>query len=208
MNIKTLLGVLGILLIVVVVIKIYDSKKGEKTFKSELAVIDTANVSSITFFPKAEKKGIKLVRQGKDWKLQSNGKEFKADMQMVSALLNSIAVIKAERVAATDKSRWIEFEVTDTAGTRVQVDVKNKTVAEFIVGKFSYKQSDYGFKMFYYVRLAGENEVYSVQGQLTMMLNRDLNSFRDKTIIKDKKNLNKLNSAYPGDSLKNVVAQP
>lgn len=200
-NFKTLVGIFAILLALVVIMSVYDSKKGERTFKSDLATIDTANVTSIIFYPKIEKKGIKLKKQNKAWSVSCNGKEYAADNKIIESFLNSLAVIKAERVAATEKDMWKDFEITDTAGTRVIVEVNNKKVIEFIVGKFSYKQIGQGFSISSYIRLAGEKEVYSVQSQLSMLFNRDINSYRNKNIIKgNAADFTKLTFLYPGDS--------
>ena len=80
--------------------------------------------------------------------------------------------------------------------------VSGKIVKELIIGKFSYKQTGgYGFSISSYIRPVGEETTYSVQSQLTMLVNRDLNAFRDKTISKlNKENLNSISFSYPGDS--------
>lgn len=201
LNMKKLAGIFAILLVTVVIITIYDSGKGEKTFKSDLATLDTSNITSIMFFPKADKKGIKLLKEGKEWKVLSNGKSYTADKNLIAGILNSVAVIKAERVAATDKSMWKDYEITDSAGTKVIIDVNNKKAVEFVLGKFSYKQVGQGFSMSSYVRLEGEPEVYSVQGQMNMYFNRDVNSYRDKTLMKAKaEDFTNFTFTYPGDS--------
>lgn len=200
-HIKTLGGIFAILLAIVVIITIYDSKNDERTFKSDLAIIDTANVTSITFYPKAEKNGIKLIKQNKTWTVSGNGKVYATDNKIIEGILNSIAVIKAERVAATEKEMWKDFEITDTAGTKVIIEVNNKKVLDFTVGKFSYKQVGQNFSLSSYIRITNEKEVYSVQGQLSMLFNRDINSYRNKTIIQGKAtDFIKLTFSYPDDS--------
>ncbi len=179
-HIRTLGGVFVILLAIVLIITIHDSKKGEKTYRSDLATIDTANVTSITFFPKTEKKGIKFSKLKKTWTISANKQSFPADKNIINGMLNSVAVIKAERVAATDKSLWQNFDITDSAGTRVIIEVKNKKAIEFVLGKFSYKQVGQGFSMSSYIRLKDDPNVYSVQGQMNMYFNRDVNSYKEK----------------------------
>lgn len=200
-NIKTLAGIFAILLAIVIIITVYDSKKGERTFKSDLAKIDTANITSITFFPKTDRKGIKLTKKNNNWQVSGTSKSYAADNRIIDGILNAFAVIKAERVATSDKNMWKDFEITDSTGTKVIIEVSNKKVLEFTVGKFSYKQVGKGFSISSYIRLENEEVVYSVQNQLSFFFNRDLNSFRNKTIINGNVNdFEKLTFSYPADS--------
>src|SRR3989339_240230 len=196
-NMKTLAIIFIVLLSLVIFKTVYDNNRGEKTFKSDIATIDTANVTNITFFPKAEKKGISLKKSANTWQLLANGKTYKPDINIIQNILSSIAVIKAERVAGTDKSQWQNFEVSDTSGTKMIIEVSGKVVSELIIGKFSYKQTGGGFSISTYIRPVGEETTYSVQSQLTMLINRDLNAFRDKTISKiEKENLSSISFSY------------
>lgn len=198
---KQLAIVFILLLTIVAVIEFFDFNSGEKTFKSELVSIDSALISGIMIYNKTDKNGIRLSRKNNEWYVASKEKSFSADKNLVHSLIESVRNIKAERVASKDKSKWTEYEVSDTSGTKIRIETDGGKTTEFIVGKFSYKQSNYGFLMFYYFRFPGENEVYSVQGQLNMIVNRDLNSFRDKVIVSENKNhFRKLKFSYPGDS--------
>jgi hypothetical protein len=71
-------------------------------------------------------------------------------------------------------------------------------VADLVIGKFSYSGPG---NMTSYVRLVGDKEVYGVDGMLAMSFDRNLNSFRDRTIIKSNQNdWTRLTFNYPADS--------
>jgi len=208
-NTKILLAAFIVLLVIVVIIKFAGSGKKKSTFKSELISVDTSLVSSITILPKADaEKEVKLFRENGVWIAESQGKRYDADESVISNLLTEFMRIKPERMAATDESGWEKYEVTDSAAIRITVKETNDNVTDLLVGKFSYQQAPntnpyqrQQGKMTSYVRLYNEKEVYAVNGFLNMTFNRQINAFRNKTIISaDKSDWTGLYFNYPGDS--------
>jgi hypothetical protein len=184
-DIKWLAIVFVVLLALVVLVTLIDTKSTinqNRTFNSQLTDFDTVSVSSISIYPKSKNEQIQLI--------------------------------KATRVAAKDKKAWGEFEVTDSAATHVQLMTNKKIVADIYIGKFTYKQPENANPymqqrgiMTSYVRVAGKNEVYAVEGILGMSFNREANSFRNQTLIMAaKENLTKLNFSMPGGSY-NLIKQ-
>jgi len=204
---KTLIIVFIVLLVIVVIVEIVDYRKGDRTFRSDLVNIDTSKVSSVFLYPKAENYNeIKIFRSHGGWKIENMGKTFNADENVVYNMLDELIRLKPERVAAADKSKWEDFEVTDSTGVRIKVVEKNSIVADIIIGKFSYQQPQNPYqqrqgKMTSYVRLVNETKVYAVDGFLNMIFNRDVNTFRNKNLIEsNKNNWTKLTFSYPADS--------
>ena len=77
---------------------------------------------------------------------------------------------------------------------RVVVNEDGSEVLDLIIGKFAFQQPR---SMSTFVRLNDENEVYEVDGFLDMTFNKDVNSFRNETIVKsDKNNWQKLTFFY------------
>ena len=148
-------------------------------------------------------------RKGYLWKIKSRQKLFNADENTVNNILKTMTELKPKRVAATDRSRWEEFEVTDSLATRVKLITGKKTGADIYFGKFSYQQPKNQMAYYYnqqgtittYVRIARDKIVYVVEGYLGMTLNRGLNDFRNKSIIRsNKSDWTRLSFAYPADS--------
>jgi len=213
---KKLLIVFGVLLLLVAITFSADFFKKDSNYKSDLFTLDSAKISSITIYPKRKNEGeIKFTKTGKDvWNLTQKGKSYVPDKGGIQNLIDELLRIKPERIAATDKSLWSKYEVTDTSGIRVTVEQEGKIVADLIIGKFSYQQNNQADpnmqmnpymmnqpKITSYVRLNGENDVYGVQGLLSMTFGRDLNSYRNKTIISSNKmDWTKVTATFPGDS--------
>ena len=198
-NTKVLAIIFVALLTVVVLIEIIDSRKGNRTFKSDLIEVVASEVTSIELYPKATNgKQIKLFKENDEWKVESEGKKYNADQSVAGQMISSLNNMKTKSVAATNKDRWEYFEVNDSLGTQVKLFNGAGLLADIIIGKFSYSQPR---NMTSYVRLANDKEVYGVEGMLGMTFNRNLNSFRDRTIIKSNNtDWTKLIFSYPADS--------
>jgi hypothetical protein len=198
-NFKWLLISFGILLLLVVLTHYIKNKGNERNFNSNLVTIDTAKISNIYIKTKISKDEVKITRNGTKWFVVSNGKNMRTDKQAIDAMLGELANIKAERLAASDKSEWGTFEVTDSAGIKVRVEEGGNITANLIIGKFSYQQNPQKFST--YVRINGEDEVYSVPGFLSMTFGKRINDFRDKTLVNViPENITQISFSYPSDS--------
>lgn len=213
LNIRTLTIVFVLLLIVTLIVKISDSKSGDRTLKSSLTDFNLNDITSVTIYPKALKGDfIKLKKQGDDWKVSDAKDEYRADSSVVISVIREFESLKPLRMAATKEDRWSAYEVTDSLASRVIFENDDDEIASIYVGKFSYRQPKNNMQqpnmygrpqgtMNTYVRLADEDEVYAVEGFLDMSVNRQLNDFRDKTIINSNTaQWNKMVFTYPADS--------
>jgi len=198
-NTKLLAIIFVALLAIVVLVEIIDNRKGNRTFKSDLVEVNADEITTIELYPRANNgKQIKLFKENDNWKVESDGKIYNADQSTAGQLISSLNNMKSKSVAATSKDRWEQFEVTDSLGTRVKLFNGSNLLSDVIIGKFSFSQPR---NMTSYVRLVDDKDVYGVEGMLGMTFNRNLNSFRDRTIIKSNRtDWTKLSFNYPADS--------
>jgi len=208
LNTKTLIILLVILGMILLIVTL--TKKEDRTFKSEMVSIDTAVVTKMVIQPKLGDQGneVTFTKTGSEWKLESAGKSYKPDASSIKNLLSELVRMKSERVAATEESKWKEFEVTDSTATRIKIYNDNEQMADLYVGKFNYQQPPQGQqnpyqqqnkgKMSTYVRPAGDKEVYVVDGFIKMTIQANANAYRDKTLFaSNKDDLTKINFNYP-----------
>ncbi len=198
-NIRILAIVFGALLALVVLVEFMDARKGNRTFKTNLVEVAVEEITAVEIYPNATNGTlIKLFRENDLWKVESEGKKYNSDQTIPGRLISELNSLKTKNVAATKKESWEKFEVTDSLGTRVKLIAGTKLFTELIIGKFSFSEPRNTTS---YVRLAGEKEVYGVEGLLSMSFNRNLNAFRDRSIIKSNKtDWTKLTFVYPADS--------
>ncbi len=196
---STLAIVFGALLVIVLVIYLTGVGKNERTFKRNIVEIDTSAVSEVLIYPKAKKnKVVRLFKKGNGWFVDvDSAKADNVPSAKMKSLFDELVNIKADRVISRNPKSWDEYEVGKKAA-RIKVVEDGDTTLDLLIGKFSFRQPR---TMFTYLRLAGENEIYEVQGFLSMTFNQSVDSWRDKRVIfgnSDK--WNRLIFDYPADS--------
>ncbi len=208
LNTKTLIILLAIVLGIYFLTGMFENE--DRTFRSELVSVDTAEITKIIITPKiGGGDEITFTKTGYEWNLQSAGKSYKSEKASINNILIKLSNLRPERVAATENSKWKEFEVTDSTSTRVALFAGDKAQSEIYIGKFSYtpppqgqgmnQQQSQG-KMSTYVRLAGEDEVYVVDGFLKMDIQPNVDAYRNKTLVEaNPADLTKLTFNYPNN---------
>jgi multisubunit Na+/H+ antiporter MnhF subunit len=211
---KILLYILLALLLIFGAITLYRTKVTDNTLNPEIVKIDTTNVNKIVLFPISEnRKEIKFYKEGKSWKI-SNGKiTSEPESNITQNLLGILNELKVKSLVSRSKSKWTEYQLTDSTATRVKVYEKDELVLDLMVGKFIYQQGNNQYGGMYggggsgisYIRLYGENDIYSVDGFLTFTFNQQFNNFRNQTLVRaDKANISKISFKYPADSSFNL----
>ena len=197
---KTLYIVLAILAGALIFNTIRTNMKGERSFRKQMVEFDANQVNK--FIVNNDNGEITFAKKSDDWTVSQEGKSYKADQNTVQNILKELSNLKVEQLVAKEKTKWAELEVDDEKGSKVLVYIKNKTVANMVVGRFKYRQTgNGGIQLSTMVRLSNESDVYSVEGALSMSINRNLDGFRDKTITKiDPEQIQQIKFSYPGDS--------
>ncbi len=209
-NNKGLLIILAVLVVIFLVTRTITSKNREHSLNTELVGIDTARVDSISLYPASGNGGkILFEREGQEWIVKNETITTHADNDAVHNLLGTLLNIKTERLVARARDKWPDYHVNDSLGTRVVIREGNKTTLDMIVGRIEYQQPAGGYGAYgnspsggnTYVRLANQDEVYSVEGFLAMNINQDFNSWRNHRITHfHVSELSKITFDYPADS--------
>ncbi|SMO80072.1 protein of unknown function [Saccharicrinis carchari] len=214
LNIKTLGLVFIGLLSLTILIKVIDNTKGVNTLKAVLFDVDEQRITSVIVKPRMfQGQHIESKKQDDGWKILANGKSYNGDANFIEGLIAQVNGLKPLRLAAQGKDSWEKFELTDSLSTVVKLMGSTGELAQLYIGKFSYQQARQNpmmqqnpymqqrGTMTTYVRSGDDEEVYAVEGFLASSANRDVNAFRDKTILTTSKTgIHKIAFAYPADS--------
>lgn len=199
MSNKTLVIILAVLAVIAVIIYFPSGSRTERSFKTNLVDIDSSAVTEIIISPKSMNgKSFKVFKDGNGWKVTlENGKTAVVPNDKAKRLIEQILTIKPKRLAGRSKAKWSEFEV-DSSATRVVVKEGGNTTLDIMIGKFLFQQPR---SVSTYVRLSDDNDVYLVDGFLSMSFNQKPNSYRDNIVVKGDHNIwDKLVFNYPADS--------
>ncbi len=203
LNTKNLLIALGVLVVVYFLTTMRGDK--ERSFKSELFQVDTSAVSKMVITPMTGKgEDIILERASEGWQLKSGDKSYKPNQYAGRQILGEVTKMRASRLAANDQSKWEQFQVTESTGTRVKLYDGNNVVADFYVGKFNYEQpqnpqyQQSGAKMSTCIRPTDEDKVYVVDGFVKMSIPESIDGYRSKKLSALKKDdIRKVELNYP-----------
>ena len=178
---KTLLLIFLSLLVVFLASQFAFEKK-TRTFKTELIQLDTATITSILLYPKGDNQEETLLKKESNFWVVSKGNiTTKANQGAVQSILRNLALIKTKRVAAKNADKWADYEVEESSGSRIKAFAGDQLLEDFIVGRFNFnQQSRQGIS---YVRLTKGNEVYAVDGFLSMTMGQGFDAYRNKEIL-------------------------
>jgi len=209
-NNRNLILLFVVLALAVAGMFLYDHYRGERSFRAELFSFDPGEITSVEVFPKgASDAPIRLEKQGSHWMVVLEEGAVPADSGFLFNLFGTLDKAKPERVAGIGKSSWEEFQVTDSASTRVVLYRENKKESDFRIGKVSFSQSPqqqpYGRNrnpvIKSHIRMEGDDNVYLVDGFLSVMFQDKPSAYREKTICRfPAEGPTGIDFQYPGDS--------
>jgi hypothetical protein len=212
LDIKTLVVILIILAVVYAISEMAGGR--DRSFRNIIVEVDTADVESIYIRPANASSPIILNRTAAGaWEVSGQGNSYPADEGMVRNILSQFTLMKPERVAATTKEKWAEYELNDSLGTRVTLKGNREELADLMIGKFSYtqppqtqaQQNPYQQprgKMTSFVRLTDETPVYAVDGFLKMAYQDKVDAYRNKSLVKvTPDDISTLHYTYPDGTI-------
>lgn len=180
MNNKKLLYILLGLGIVYALTQLFNTKK-ERSFDSQFLKVDTSIVNKIVLHSISDDhKETVLEKSNGEWWASQGGKKVKAETGSVDGMIKEVSLINVKTILTESKDKHKDYEIDDEKGSRVEVYNGSKKLADFYVGKFGFNPQ--GNSMVSYLRKAGENKVYGVDGFQSMTFNQQFSNFRDKTI--------------------------
>lgn len=183
-----ILAVIFVVLVVIVLLTRQGPKVERGALASRLEALDTLTISQVAITQPDEE--LILTKSGQEWMITSPF-EYKANQDFVRQMLKTFVEMRVESSISENPEKHGKFEV-DTAGTEVVFYAGDEKLISLIVGKTS---QDYSHT---YIRETDLPEVFLVKGVLSGQLNRNLDSWRDKTIFAaEKTDITQIALVYP-----------
>jgi len=193
-----------------------DRKKGERTFKSELVEISEESATKLVITSNKNEQPLELNKVGDDWQVSlKDGSKVKATSNEISSTFKQLQDIKTSQIVARSTAKWADYKVDDQ-GTKVQVFEGATKVLDIILGKFDIdpaslqQQGQFGGQsnpqFTSYVRLQGEDEVYSVNGFFEGLASQTADNYRDKQLFKMRaEDVQQVSFNYPDSAFQIVL---
>jgi hypothetical protein len=203
-------GWLMIILIILLAIYFIVRYTGDndRNFRDKMLEIDPENITEVIITAPDQPGITHLKKEGDEWQVLVNEKAFRADTNAIQGMLVQLGKLGTKRFAGRGKDTWQKYELTDSAGTRIDLFKEGKELASLMIGKFEYTQPPQGQQpaqfrqqqgeMSTYVRRTDEKEVYVVDGFLKMTIGRNSDAYRDKNLAGiSKADISKISFNYP-----------
>jgi hypothetical protein len=187
-----LIIILAVLMIAYLIVRY--SRTDDRTFKDKILTFDETAITQILVKdPKSGQESVDLRLSGDKWIVKKGGRDYTADSNVVKNILKQLSDLSTKRYAGKGNDAWVKYELTDSVASLVSLKAADKTVAEIYIGKFSYsmpkdqqqqmqsRQQQRG-DMTTYVRLAGEKDVYAVDGYLKMGVSGNTDAYRYRNL--------------------------
>jgi len=186
-------------------------RPGRATLMTDVVAIDTSQVNSFTLYPQAEEgQAVTFERTGNGWQVTHLDITVPAAGQAVRNLLAEISSLRADQLVSRDPAKWADFSVNDSLGSRIVIREGGRETLDLMVGRFQYQPPPRNNMNMYgqnrvtgktYIRLSGEDEVYSVDGFFALSVNRGFSQWRNNVLSRvNTAQLTGLRFDYPADS--------
>ncbi len=184
MNNKTL-ALIFLALAAIYILRKTLGKPEVRSIPEYLVQIDTSSVDKILLTPK-DKSGdpVELVKENGVWNASNGQKTVVANPGSIKNLLSALGEIAPKQLVSKNPERWLDYEVTPETASQVECYAGSKKKTGFYVGRFNFDQATRTATS--YMRMDDEDDIYSVDGFLSMSFNQDFSNFRDKQLTKAK----------------------
>ena len=195
-NPKILAVAFLVLLALVLVVFFTDSDRGRRSFRSELVEFDPGEIDRMHIAPKGADP-FDLIRQDSTWRVQTSGKSYPAKQGQIQRTLERVAGLEVSQVVATSSDRWTQYEVSDSLATRIKVQAGDEAVG-LRLGKLNFDPQSRSAVT--YIRQAGDENVYGVNGFFKRTLASNAEVFMRKTLVEvNPSDINRIEIESPGD---------
>ncbi len=170
----------GIVLVSVIMMVL--SHQSDRSYKRYVIKTNAEKISRFSITPSNGDSTFQVIKTKSGWVVPMPWGNVDASAFNVEKLLRYLdGGIASDRLVAKHPMQWADFGVSDSLATHVIAYRNNKEVANFYCGGFEFEPQTR--RTWCYIRLADNGEVYSVDGILSMSLNRTQADFRNNDLL-------------------------
>jgi len=179
MNNKTL-GLIFFVLLGLLIAKKTILKPTMRSFKQELTSFDSATIDKVTI-QIAGSPMTTLTKNGEQWEASDGSLSVPAKEGSVSGLISELSSIKTKQLVSRSPEKWADYEVDEARGKRIDLYAGGKKITGLNIGRFNFNQQTRSGVS--YARLSDEDDIYALDGFLSMSAAKDFNSFRNNKLL-------------------------
>lgn len=165
-------------------------------FRDRLVEADPAEVNRFTLEHPPDTSFVELLKTNGTWQVQANNETFEADSQKIETALQELTEMQVEALVTRDPEKHSRYRV-DSTGTFITLFEDDSQSGQLIV---SSAQAPGGSGDIY-VRVPGDDRVFSVSGLRRSSIQSNYNNWRDLTVWNlPADSITEIRFQYPADS--------
>ncbi len=177
---NTILGIIFFVLLGLFIARKTIFQPTQRSFKQELTAYDSANIDKVTVQVAGATTTI-LEKKGDIWQASNGQQTVTAKTSSVDNLIKELSNLKTKQLVSRNPEKWTTYEVDDSKGKIINLYANNKKVAGLHIGRFNFNQQTRSGVS--YARLSDEDEIYAIDGFVSMSAAKDFNSFRETKLL-------------------------
>ena len=175
----------------------YGMRSKDRTYREVVLTLDTAQVKAIVIEPGGTlRPDVRVVREDRVWRLYAKTDTLRVDNKYVLDVLAPLADMRVKRQVGTMDLVKDRYDLSDTLADRMVIELNDGSKNVLLIGKSTFSPKG----PWSHVNVAGEREVFAVDGKLSMVTEMKVEDWRPRTVvIGDSKNWSRLHYRFPGN---------
>lgn len=165
-------------------------------FQGDLVSTAPSQVNRITFNQPTDTSFVEIEKVDGLWKVHANNETFEADSQKIKAALREWNTMEVEALLTRDPSKHSRYRV-DSTGTLITLYDGDQQLDQVIVSSSQNPANPSDI----YVRVPGDDRVFTVEGLNRSSIEANFNYWRDLTVWRvPPQSITEIRFQYPADS--------
>ncbi len=179
MSNKVLAIIFGLLVVAFLLSKMLGGNKS-RSFDPQILQINSEDITELIITAPGADPTTVLKEQGQ-WMVSNGTNSYKANEAVVSSMIRAMSSIEADKIISRSPENGVKYGTDEDSGTKITAKSDAKTLAEIIVGRFSFNQQNR--QPISFVRMSNEDKTYLIGSFIASSLKKDFNGLRDKSLL-------------------------
>jgi hypothetical protein len=183
--------------VILLLLQIFLGGGGEsEIFQGDLVSAEASEVNRITINHPADTSFVEISKNNGVWQVQANNETFAADSQKIKTALRELQNMEVEALVTRDPAKHTRYRVDSTSAT-ITFYQDDQQLDQIIASSSQLPGSSGDI----FVRVAGDDQVFLVNGLRRSSIQTNFNYWRDLTVWNvPERAITEIRFTYPADS--------
>lgn len=166
---KTLLILLLVVVVLIGALELFE-RYGGATIRKNLTDVNVSKITRIALSNECVDQYLSLRKEDSGWFITAEKVQIPIDDSSMEEILQLFKNMPPIKVVSDKQEDWETYETLDELGLRITAYRHKEILSDFFIGKVEYDASGEAVT---YVRVQGDDEIYSVKGNIRKIFIQD-----------------------------------